>query len=190
MRHLIILCAVVMIPLTASADSNNWRIALGYAYLADFNEMLDAYKDISNNQGDGRDIYNTSLSAKIHPYLQFSDGYRIGIGVGPLQILTGDKFHIQVPVNITAGYQFFSKSNYSPYVECGISYHINSGDYYSTTLPGFYGSAGIKIFNRKKLHLGLEAAYDGSTTELFDKSNHRTHQIKSGILTIFLYADF
>ncbi len=179
------------IPATAAADNDAWRFVLGYSYLNNVKEIKDSYKYLSKDAEGGRDIFNASINLSFQPYYQFQNGFRAGAGVGPLVLLLGDAYHVQVPVNLTLGYSFFQKSDYCPYFRCGISYHMASGDFYADSSPGFYGGIGVEIFNTKPTHLGFEAAYDASEIKLDRASNQPDHEkIKTGEVTLFIYADF
>lgn len=182
---------ILAVPATVKADCDAWRFALGYSFLNNVDELKDSYKNLSKDAGDGNDIYNTSINISFQPYYQFENRWRAGAGVGPLILFLGDSQHIQVPVNLTMGYSFFQKSDYSAYFKAGISYHIASGDFYSDSSPGFYGGIGFVIFKTKRVHLGLEAAYDAAEIALDRASDQADHEkIKTGELTFYLYADF
>jgi hypothetical protein len=185
-----ILLLITTLPISVYAKSTNWRIVIGYAYLSGFDEFNDTYKHIANKNNKGNDIHNNSFGLKFRSYVLTEKGYRLGAALGPAQIVAGDATHFLLPSNITTGFQFCRQSSYSPYIDIGLSYHFNYGDYYSNTDPGFYGSAGIKIFNQKKTSLGIEAAYDSSITKLKDKNNNKNYELKVGEVTLFIYADF
>jgi len=175
----------------AAADNDGWRYALGYAYLSNVEEIKDSYKHLSKDAEADHDIFNTSVSLCFQPYYQFQNGCRAGAGIGPLVLLAGDAVHIQVPVNVTLGYSFFKDSKISPYLRTGISFHMASGDYYANSSPGFFGSIGVEFFNTNPAHIGFETAYDASEIKLDRASGQAKHEkIKSGEVTLFIYADF
>jgi len=186
-------CFIIIfaVPATAAAESGTWRFALGYSYLSNVDEIKDSYKHLSKDAGKDNDIYNTSISLCFQPYYQFQNGFRAGAGIGPLILLTGDAYHVQVPVNLTFGYSFFMDSKISPYVRVGISHHIASGDFYTDSSPGFFGSIGIEIFNTQPTHLGFETAYDASEIKLDRASDQAHHEkIMTGEVILYIYADF
>ena len=172
------------------ANSGKWNFAIGYSFLTNVDELKDTYKDLSGTHGDGRDVYGLTVGVIFYPYRQYTNGIRIGPSVGPLILLLGDAQHVEVPVNMTIGYSFFSDTNYSPYLKTGISYHIASGDYLADSIPGFYGGLGLEILNKKRLHLGIEAAYDAAVIKTEKHAGSRQQKIKTGELTLFIYADF
>jgi len=178
-------------PAVASAKGSAWRFALGYSYLSNVKELKDSYKHLAKDAGENNSIYNTSMSICFQPYYQFQSGLRAGAGVGPLILLIGDAYHVQMPLNMTVGYSFFMDSNISLYLRTGISYHIASGDYYASSKPGFFSGIGIEILNTEPLHIGLEIAYDASEIKLDRASDQAGHQkIKTGEVMLFIYADF
>jgi len=175
----------------ANADDDAMRYALGYSYLKNVAEVKDAYKHLLKDAGDDHDIYNISISICFQPYYQFQNGYRAGAGIGPLIILAGDAYHVQVPLNLTLGYSFFSNSQISPYIRAGISYHMASGEYYASSSPGYIGGIGIEFLNTKPLHFGFEIAYDASEIKLDRAKGQAKHEkIKTGEVIFFIYADF
>jgi len=186
-------CIIIILGISvpAVADSDTWRYALGYSYLIKVEEIKDSYKHLLKETGSDNNIYNTSISVSFQPYYQFQNGFRGGVGIGPLILLTGDAYHVQVPVNLTLGYSFFMDSKISPYVRTGISYHIASGDFYANSSPGLFGGIGVEILNTRPVHLGFEAAYDASEIKLDRASDTSGHEkIKTGEVMLYLYADF
>jgi len=193
MRIRLFLC-LILIPtfaVSATAESGNWRLALGYAFLSQADEIKDSIKRLSRDSGDGGDITNTSLNFSFQPYYQFSNGCRAGAGIGPFIMLWGDARHFQVPVNATLGYSFFKDRDFSVYCRAGVSYHVATGDYYAESDPGFYGGMGMEFFNTRSPHIGFETAWDAAEISL-DPGARQTHhkKIRTGELTLFLYADF
>lgn len=182
---------ILSVSANAAPASDYWRFALGYSYLSQVDEIKDSYKHLARDAGEGKDVYNTSLSLRFQPYYQFSSGIRTGICIGPLIMMHGDVHHFQVPLNISLGYSFFKDSPFSAYILCGAAYHIATGDFYSDSTPGFYGGMGCEILNTEPVHLGFEVAYDSSAITL-DRGPAKTSRqsITTGELTVFLYADF
>jgi hypothetical protein len=188
---LISIFILLAMPAAASAEANAWRFALGYSYLSNVKELKDSYKHLAKDAGDDNSIYNTSMSICFQPYYQFQNGFRAGAGVGPLILLLGGAYHVQMPLNMTVGYSFFMDYKISPYVRTGISYHIASGDYYSSSKPGFFGGMGIEILNTDPIHMGFEMAYDASEIKLDRASDQAEREkIKTGEVMLFIYADF
>lgn len=190
-RFFLCLIMALTVAASASADSGDWRFAIGYAFLSQADEVKDSIKHLSRGDGDGGAIYNTSLNLSFHPYYQFENGWRAGAGIGPLIIFLGDSRHLQVPLNVTVGYSFFKDCDFSPYCRAGVSYHAATGDYYRNSKPGWYGSLGMEFFNTRPAHMGFEAAWDGAEISLDPQPGFQGHKkIRTGELTFFLYADF
>jgi hypothetical protein len=190
-RFLLCLTMALAFAAPASADSGNWRFCLGYAFLSQADEVKDTYKHLSREKGDGGDIYNTSINLRFQPYYQFANGWRTGAGVGPLIIFLGDSQHFQIPLNATLGYSFFKDSDFSVYCRAGVSYHAATGDYYAHSNPGWYGGLGMEFFNTRSTHIGFEAGWDGAKISLDSAVGLTNHKkIRTGELTLFLYADF
>ena len=137
-------------PATVSSETGALRFALGYSYMSNVKEIKDSYKYLAKDVGDGSSIYNTSMSICFQPYYQLQNGFRDGAGIGPLILILGDAYHVQMPINMTLGYSFFMDSKISPYVRTGISYHIASGDFYSNSKPGFLAVWGLKFLTQNR----------------------------------------
>jgi len=187
---LIFIIIISATPGNVNANSDKWNFALGYSFLTNVDELKDTYKYLSVTQGDGDHVYNLSVGITFNPYRQFANGIRIGPGVGPLILILGDAHHVEVPVNMTIGYSFFSDADFSPYFKTGISYHIASGDYLADSTPGFFGGLGLEILNQDKQHLGIEAAYDAAIIKTENQPGRLQQKIKTGELTLYIYADF
>jgi len=187
---LIIIIVISATPGYASSNSGKWNFAIGYSFLTNVDELKDTYKHLSVTRGNGSHVYNLTAGITFSPYRQYSNGFRICPGIDPLILILGDVHHVEVPVNMTIGYSFFSDADYSPYFKTGVSYHIASGDYLADSMPAAYGGLGIEILNRKRLHLGIEAAYDAAVIKTKRSTDGRQRKIKTGELTLFIYADF
>lgn len=190
-RFLFCLILIPAFAASASADSGNWRFALGYAFLSQADEVKDSIKRLSRDSGDGGDIDSASINLCFQPYYQFASGWRAGAGIGPFMILLGDSQHFQIPLNATLGYSFFKDADFSFYCRSGVSYHAATGDYYAHSHPGWYGGLGMEFFNTRSTHIGFEAGWDGAEISLDSAAGHTNHKkIRTGELTLFLYADF
>ena len=172
-------------------DTGSFRFAAGYAFLSKVDDIKDSYKHFLRASAKDRKVYNASLGLTFHPYYQFKNGLRAGAGAGPLILLIGDARHVQVPLNAFVGYSFFPDAAFSGYFKCGMAYHAASGDFYSTSEPGFCAGIGIEFSNPRPVHMGFEIMHDASKIVLDRPTPGAAHEkIKTGELSFFLYADF
>lgn len=178
-------------PVMLAGETGSLRMAAGYAFLNRVDDIKDSYKHVLRATGKDRDIYNASLGLTFQPYYQFNNGLRAGAGVGPFILLIGDARHFQVPLQAFVGYSFFPDDALSGYVKCGMAYHAASGDFYSTSEPGFCAGLGCEFANTRKVHIGFEILHDASRIVLNQTNPGAPREkIKTGQLTFFLYADF
>ena len=186
------ICCLLLfcVPLMANADAGQWRTEMGYRFLNNTDELKDICEHISENAGKGGDVHNASINLNIQPYRQFDNGFQIGAGIGPFVLIAGDTWHLLVPMNVTLGWAFFTRSPVSPYVKAGISYHFSDGEYEAGSTPGVYTGIGIRLFNMKALKLGVEIAYDSARIELYDGLERKEHALHTGELTLGVFADF
>lgn len=75
---------------------------------------------------------------------------------------------LDIPINLNIRYTPLPKSNISPYIRVGGSYHIAWGDFVKRSKPGFLGALGVEFLRSRKVSFGVEAAYD-SAEITFDK---------------------
>ncbi len=178
-------------PQENAPASGMFRIAMGYCFLSQTDDIKDTYKHLLRAEGRDADVFGTSLGVKCEPYYQFKNGIRAGASAGPLILIAGDSHHFQVPLNLSMGYSFFQDAPVSGYLKCGISWHAATGDYVAHSAPGFYGGAGCEILNHKPVHIGIEIMYDAATVSLDRPRGASGHKkIQTGEVTVFLYADF
>ncbi|MFC1603618.1 outer membrane beta-barrel protein [Planctomycetota bacterium] len=171
---LLCMLAVLTMFMTGSAMAGGMRWPIGISYVNGFTDLADQYED--NLQADGYSTLSADpfpVGISFQPYYQWDDGLRIGVGVGPIMIITGDVDHFQLPFSVTAGYTFMPDGPVSPYVKAGPSYHFASGDDYEGSNLGFVAGVGIEFLKSKKFAMGLEAVYDSAEVDIDDRTTRR-----------------
>ena len=183
---LLLFCAPVM----AGADTGQWRFEMGYRYLNNSDELKDICEHIAENAGEGGDVHKIAININVQPYCQLDNGFQMGAGIGPFIMIADDTWHLLIPMNVTLGQAFFTRSPVSPYVTAGISYHFSNGEYQEGSIPGIYTAVGLRFFNLKALKMGMEIAYDSARIELYDDVERKNHTLHTGELTLGIFADF
>lgn len=174
-----ILCifTVLTMFLTGSAMAGQMRWPIGISYVSGFGDLVDLYEDNLEAELEAKgytvidnddDVDAWPVGISFQPYYQWDNGFRLGVGAGPIMIIMGDVDHFQVPVSVTAGYTFMPDGPVSPYVKAGPSYHIASGDYVDGSNVGFVAGAGIEFLKSKRFALMLEAVYDSAEVDIED----------------------
>lgn len=162
---LLIIITLSLYPQFVAADQ--WRYPFGVSYMMSFQKIADnieqnliATKSTETDPG----AYPFGIS--FQPYLQFDNGMRIGMGVGPCMYTLGNSHYLDLPISVNAGYSFNLSSATAPYFRFGIIQHIITSDYFLSTYPGFIGALGIEFFRNQRVSLGLEILYDNTTIKM------------------------
>lgn len=154
------------LSIVESAKANEWRFPFGLGYASGLGDLVDIYEDNLEAEGYDVDTSEWPVGLLFQPYYQFDNGLRIGVGLGPTIFIYGDADHYEVPLNLNIGYSILPSSNTSPYVRCGVAYHIAGGDYVEGSNVGFFGALGVVFFRNSPVGFGIEVAYDASEIEL------------------------
>jgi len=119
------------------------------------------------------------IGLMFQPYYQFPSGLGVGVGLGPMMIVMGDRSFLDVPVSVDARYSFIPDGNISPYIRTGVKKHIVSGDYVNGSSVGVFGGAGVEFFRKKRVGMGIEFLIDKSNVE-FEAPGTKTYTYTSG----------
>jgi hypothetical protein len=143
-------------------DLIEWR--LGVAYASGVRDVADLYED--NLRLAGFDVnvdlkFPLGVAGAIR--YDWASGVRADIGLGPVFVIGGDVRHLEVPLSITAGYNFMRLADVSPYVRGGVIHHFADGDQSTSSSPGLLVAVGLDF-----THFSLEVAADRSEVE-FDR---------------------
>jgi hypothetical protein len=128
--------------------------------------MVDFHVDATG----GEEQFVVPVGIAFHPYYEFAHGSRIGIGFGPIGLimLDSDVVYTSVPLGLDYGFTFLPRAPVSPYARVGFRYHFVTGDYVEETQAGVFVAAGVELFRKGPVGVGVEVAYDGTTVTVMD----------------------
>jgi hypothetical protein len=150
---------MALLALSSAAGASEWRLGLGYA--TGLSDVTDLYENDLRATGQDANVdlkFPVGLAAS-YTYDWASD-FRIDAGVGPAFSIGGVIDHFELPLIVTAGYNFAPDSDVSPYVRLGAVHHFASGDQYVSSTPGLFAAVGIDF-----THITVEIATDQSEVE-------------------------
>ncbi len=184
-----VLWLLIMVCTFNVATAKEWRFPVGLTFVSGFSDIVDRIED---NMGFVETVDYLPIGLTFQPYLQFDNGFGVGIGFGPMMWITGDADLFNLPVNVNGRYTFKPKGTVSPYVRAGISTHLASGDYVESSKPGFFGAVGVEFLKDKMVSMGVEVGYDTSELEMEDTSfrGGGTEDIQPLAFMINLFAVF
>ncbi len=159
---------LVLLLVSSSANATDWRFPLGFAYIGNFNKVVDLHEN--NLEAKGFDVdtnWKWPVGLSFQPYVEFDNGLGVGMGLGPMMFILSnqDADFFNLPVNLNLRYSFIPKNNISPYVRAGASYNIASGDYVESSKIGFLGAAGVEFSRKSPVGFGFEVGVDSSEIE-------------------------
>lgn len=163
----VVLLLTVATPMQAVAQAVEWGLIewkLGVAYASGVKDVADLYEDNLRRAG-----FDANVDVKFPVGIaggaryDWANGVRADVGVGPVFAIGGDVRHLEVPLSITAGYNFMRLADVSPYVRAGVIHHFVDGDQSTSSSPGLLAAVGLDF-----THFSLEVALDDSKVE-FDR---------------------
>ncbi len=158
----------------AAHAGENWHFPVGLAYVSGFSDVKDRYEKNVVAEGYGvSSAEGPPIGLMFQPYYQFPSGLGIGVGLGPIMIVMGDRSFLDVPVSVDARYAFITDGSTSPYIRAGVKKHIANGDYVNSSSIGVFGGAGVEFFRKKRVGMGIELLIDKSNVEFEAKTPMR-----------------
>lgn len=147
--------------------AGEWQFAPGVTYVSGISDLNDIYEE--NEEEDGYsdvEITSVPLGIGFFSHYQFDSGIRLGYGLGPLFVMSGDLSHTELPLYATVGFTFFPSSSLSPYVFGGYAMHYVDGDYVvdDHQFSGAVYGVGIEFARNRTVSYLIEIARD--TTEV------------------------
>jgi hypothetical protein len=131
--------------------------SVGLSYISGFTEITDFYEKSFYVDGDG----GLPIGLLYDYTANFSSGFRIGAGIGPICLIGGDLEYYDVPLRLQGGFTIVPGSPVRPYLKAGFSYHISDGDYIEDEAAfGLLGTAGVEFGRRGKISGFFEISYD------------------------------
>lgn len=129
-----------------------------------------------------------------------SFGLRTDFGAGPILLAVGatdsrlcdeaDFIHFDLPIVVSVGYTLLPRSDVSPYLRAGFSYHVASGDYVEGSKPGLFGAVGVAFSRQDRFIWGLEVSVDKAAVELENYSAHTIVELETIGTVISLFFQF
>lgn len=123
------------------------------------------------------------IGPHFRPYCQFDEGSMIFLDVGPAMIVLGGIEYFDLPLGVCYG-RNFPDLPVTPYFRAGLRVHFASGDYVEGRKPGPVVAVGVNLFQRKRVKMSLELAYDGAeVTFESDNGSYKKDVKVGGIIT-------
>lgn len=157
---------IITLLVVGTIEAGEWRHPIGLTYVSGFSDIVDVMEENKEAEGYIVDSFEWPVGLSYHPYYQMDNGLGFGIGLGPVQMVTGDLELFNFSVSADVRYKLFSKSNISLYGRAGIAYNIISGDYVDSSSPGFIGGVGIEFNQQSAVGWGIEVSYNTSEIKM------------------------
>lgn len=188
------------------------KFPIQLSYVSGLGDVYDVYVDNLNANGyDINSDFYLPIALSFQPFYEFDFGLRIGGGVGPIMLVlvqektiygssstTDYTTYFDLPLNFNVGYTLIPRSPVSPYVKTGFVFHVNTGDYLTSSSPGLLLAAGVDFLRSKRVNFGFEVARDFSESvfehriqdDYYDSYYTTEKKISTGGLTIGLFVRF
>lgn len=188
------LALIMLLASAISARAEEWRFSLGLTYASGFSDVVDLYvEDLQHLGYSVTEKSESPLGISAHPYYQYENGFGVGGGLGPVMAIVAEQYTLLiVPVSADVRYVFNPAGETSPYLRAGVRYNLTSGDFVEGASPGLFGAAGVELLRQKdrKLHGGVELAYDMSTIEMKNLKKNTTEDIKPVAFMVTAFITF
>lgn len=172
MNKPILALACLTCTLSTPAMAGDMRFSVGMSYATGLNDVVDYYEDRLEGEGYEVDASAFPLGISHTGHYQLDNGMRLGYGVGPAFLISGDIDYTELPLQTTLGYTFAPSANTSPYIFAGPTVHLIDGDNVSEdSATGAVIGIGIEFARNSPVSYVLEIAKD--TTEVdFETSTY------------------
>ncbi len=169
-------------PRSIGRRPNSFRFPVGLSFISGMIDLQDYAEERTN-----LDVFGVPIGLGFAPYYQFAHGSRIGIDLGPAQIVLIDSSveYWGVPLAVTYGFAFMPRSSFSPYARIGFKYPIAGGDWVESSSPGLFGAVGLEFLRTRIVGINFEVGYDGSEVEMETRETIRPGQVLVSIRAIF-----
>lgn len=192
LRHGLFVVSFLSMALIADGvQAGEIRHQVGASFITGFGDVSDAYEQAILAQENER-VESTEfpIGPSYKPYYLFNNQVMLGVGIGPLMVITGDIEHTELPLLGYVGYQFMPSARVSPYARIGASKHVISGDYSLEDDTGIYAALGMEFGERKPFGWGIELAMDDATQLIGTENGEFTEEVESVAVSLSVFAIF
>ncbi len=197
---LMVATAVVLSLTVVGGHAGDFKVPLGLSYVSGVGDITDIYE--TNLEAEGYSVNSVDdipVGLFVHPYYEWDCGVGVGFGLGPIMMIIGDAFFIDVPLGVDVRVSLPSRFKVSPYVFTGVRVHLATGDYVEDTVPGIYGGVGVSFMRNRGVGMGIEVGFDTSSIELETQDTvygswgssytvRRLEEVEPMAVTVSLYA--
>ncbi|MGA1840650.1 MAG: hypothetical protein ACMUIU_08495 [bacterium] len=165
-KKVMIVCfLVIMITvfIFGSAMAVDWRFPLALTYSTGWKDVKDLYEDNLRDIDDD-EVSTVPLGISFNPYVEFSSGFGVGAGFGPLMLIW-DNWDYVLPLKLDFRYTIMPQNTTAAYFRLGPSYHFVKGYKLHDGSPGFFVGTGVEFLRNRKLGFGFEISYDSAEIE-------------------------
>lgn len=180
-----------LVMLGSVIQAGEIRHQVGASYITGLTDVSEAYEQAIFSQESER-VESTELpiGPSYKPYYLFDNQVMLGVGVGPMLLITGDVEHTELPILGYVGYQFQPKATIAPYARVGVSKHLISGDYSLEDETGIYAALGIEFGKREPFGWGIELAMDDASQLIGTDDGAFEEEIESVSTSLSVFAIF
>ncbi len=168
MIRVLLVSLCITLASAGSSQAAKWLIPVNVNYV---HGLLDVKDIMMDNIGEGAELqWYWPVGLSITPYLQLDNNLRIGFGAGPAQFMLTESDeagnYFSLPVEISLGYTFFSRSSVAPYVKGGMVYRLAAGKNVKGSTPGALLGLGLELNRNGNYLYNLGVSYDFSEIEM------------------------
>ncbi len=142
-----------------SAQAAEAQLGLSLTYSPGFSDVADWHED---NLPIIPEQTSVPVGVAFRGVWHMDSGLRVDAAVGPVGLIIGDIEYIDIPVQLTLGYTFATKSKVQPYIRAGVSVHSVSGNYVVDSSNGSIGAIGLSFGNTGDRQFFVEFAVDSA----------------------------
>lgn len=184
-----------MLLVSVNIQAEEWGFGVGMSVVTGFGDVVDIYErnfEIENPLYFIEESEISPVGVNFEAAYQYDSGLRLGVGAGPIYMITGDLEHFELPINATVGYTLSTDADTSPYIKVGIVDHYVSGDYVEGATPGLLAAVGVEFARSSFVSYTAELAIDKSIVELqrLDLGPEATEDVNSYELVFSFRAVF
>ncbi len=155
-----------MLLAPVAAHSNDSAHYFGFSYVSGAKEIWDWHEDNLNLD---KFEHGAPIGISYRYAALFDSGIRFDTGVGPFVLVTGDVEYVDIPFQMSLGYNFLESTDARFYARLGASVHINDGDYLKEeNAVGAIGAIGLEIGHSLSASFFIEASYDSAEATFTD----------------------
>lgn len=183
MNKSLLTLACLSCTLSTPSLAGDMRFGVGLSYATGVNDVVDYYEENLEREGYEVDASAFPLGISHTGHYQFDGGMRLGYGVGPGFVISGDIDHVELPLQASIGYTFAPSANTSPYIFAGPTVHFLNGDHVNTNAAtGAIIGVGIEFARNSSVSYVLEIAKDTTKVDF--------EQVTYGYYSYYINGDY